>query len=486
MFLNEYDTIIDAPIPPAGWSGITSANDSIYGYFGNPPMWQVFGGGGGGAGLTTADNGLTVNPAGNVRLGGTMLDNSTQLSFDNNSSLEFLYPNGQGTVFSNDVFGTAINNGGFDYFIAIDPTGSSGFGTGVTAGITNGATLELLPTSGTLNAGSSSGNQSKSVFTPTSLQLTVTDNLSFSNAITLTPTLFSAQIPTGGFDVGTTAATMQNGNSTNAVNFYALGTLERFRFAAEGSSAGSDLFLNLANPNLVQFQSQDDQIQIGTLGTTYTIDESAETAVLSSSAGSTLTTNVSALDEVDLLFNTNATVQAGDNRFFANWTDGANTTGFVNISATLTQLDHSISGTGNARLNLNGAGNNATFSSGTTGSGATIDMSIVGTTLLTSTQNLVVFPVAVDSDVAIQTQDGATVAQNSGNILLRTGSVTSGTGAVGDIEIRLGVQGGSGSGGSIQIDATSGELIFTITRTDCTGAPSGAIANVAGVLNICP
>lgn len=52
------------------------SNDSLY-YRAPNGYWKTFGSGGGGSGgLSTADNGLTVNPAGNVQLGGTLLAGS--------------------------------------------------------------------------------------------------------------------------------------------------------------------------------------------------------------------------------------------------------------------------------------------------------------------------------------------------------------------------------------------------------------------------
>jgi hypothetical protein len=45
--------------------------------------------------------------------------------------------------------------------------------------------------------------------------------------------------------------------------------------------------------------------------------------------------------------------------------------------------------------------------------------------------------------------------------------------------------GNSGSQSSIKID-TDGELIITVSRTSCAGAPTNAVANISGVLTICP
>lgn len=39
---------------------------------------------------------------------------------------------------------------------------------------------------------------------------------------------------------------------------------------------------------------------------------------------------------------------------------------------------------------------------------------------------------------------------------------------------------------NLGIKVSNNDLIFLVTRTSCSGAPTGAIANVAGVLNICP
>src|SRR5690606_36018534 len=70
------------PIPPTGYSALTYFADSLgtYVYDWDSLAWLRVpgtGGGGGGGGLATADNGLSVNPAGNVRLGGSSLLQNT-------------------------------------------------------------------------------------------------------------------------------------------------------------------------------------------------------------------------------------------------------------------------------------------------------------------------------------------------------------------------------------------------------------------------
>src|SRR5690606_13824675 len=82
IWLKGYDNATQAPIPPTGYSALTYFADSLgtYVYDWDSLAWLRVpgtGGGGGGGGLATADNGLSVNPAGNVRLGGSSLLQNT-------------------------------------------------------------------------------------------------------------------------------------------------------------------------------------------------------------------------------------------------------------------------------------------------------------------------------------------------------------------------------------------------------------------------
>src|SRR5690606_35548053 len=75
IWLKGYDNATQAPIPPTGYSALTYFADSLgtYVYDWDSLAWlRIPGTGGSGGGLATADNGLTVNPTGNVRLGGLL------------------------------------------------------------------------------------------------------------------------------------------------------------------------------------------------------------------------------------------------------------------------------------------------------------------------------------------------------------------------------------------------------------------------------
>jgi len=89
-------------------------------------------------------------------------------------------------------------------------------------------------------------------------------------------------------------------------------------------------------------------------------------------------------------------------------------------------------------------------------------------------------------------QPGQISFGTTGQIQSNTNSVltinTQGNGALnlnstGTGTINLGRLGGSGT---INIGNTSGDIFITVNRSTCAGAPSGALANVGGVLTICP
>lgn len=45
---------------------------------------------------------------------------------------------------------------------------------------------------------------------------------------------------------------------------------------------------------------------------------------------------------------------------------------------------------------------------------------------------------------------------------------------------------GAGAAGNLTLQVNGGELFIEVNRTSCAGAPSGAVANISGVLTICP
>lgn len=93
VWLKGYDNATQAPIPPTGYSALTYFADSLgtYVYDWDSLAWLRIpgaGSGGGGGGLVTADNALSVNPAGNVQLGGPLLA-STNITGTGTQNLNF-------------------------------------------------------------------------------------------------------------------------------------------------------------------------------------------------------------------------------------------------------------------------------------------------------------------------------------------------------------------------------------------------------------
>lgn len=86
--VNVPDTL-DPTVLAVEGSIMYAEDDTVfYGRF--PSGWYPFGIGGGGGGLTTADNGLEVDPAGNVQLGGTPLIKNTEIDGDGSFNFGFL------------------------------------------------------------------------------------------------------------------------------------------------------------------------------------------------------------------------------------------------------------------------------------------------------------------------------------------------------------------------------------------------------------
>src|SRR5690606_36348572 len=100
VWLKGYDNAAQAPVPPSGYSALTYFADSLgtYVYDWDSLAWlRIPGtgsGGGGGGGLVTADNGLSVNPAGNVQLGGALLA-STNITGTGTQNITFGTPANQ-------------------------------------------------------------------------------------------------------------------------------------------------------------------------------------------------------------------------------------------------------------------------------------------------------------------------------------------------------------------------------------------------------
>jgi len=109
--------------------------------------------------------------------------------------------------------------------------------------------------------------------------------------------------------------------------------------------------------------------------------------------------------------------------------------------------------------------------------------------------------VVIDGDSFIQTHTGTSnflnilaadgvASQNNGNsIILQAGDAYtgSGNGAGGNLNINPGEKNGSGTAGNLQVNLSSGGFYIIVgLPTTCAGAPTGALANIAGVLNVCP
>jgi len=155
VWLKGYDNAPQAPIPPSGYSALTYFADSLgtYVYDWDSLAWlRIPGAGGGGsAGLTTASNGLNVNPAGNVKLGGTLTEN------------------------------TNIVGGGFTLNISS------------TSGSDNGI-FEVRPTQNRSQV-SSSSSQVTATMQDDAYSLVMTDNQTYSNTFSISPRLCVYSVP---------------------------------------------------------------------------------------------------------------------------------------------------------------------------------------------------------------------------------------------------------------------------------------------------
>lgn len=109
-------------------------SDSLYMKYGTGFWGPIGGSGSGAAGLTTADNGLTVNPAGNVQLGGSLLQNT---DITDSAPADFNVTLDQGGGLTLDVTGNNIgiqsDNGDIQQ---IAENGAINFQTITTGGIT--------------------------------------------------------------------------------------------------------------------------------------------------------------------------------------------------------------------------------------------------------------------------------------------------------------------------------------------------------------
>jgi hypothetical protein len=461
IWLDGYDNATQAPIPPAGYSGITYFGDSLGTYVYDPAAldWLRIPGAGGG-GLTGADNGNTVVGT-EVYQGGSLIQN------------------------------TSINGGGFSYSMGGAANRVSAFnafaGTTTQANIQSNSTTLSLVHNNTTTSGTAILSLNQTSATPQALLQVEGDPANLflrrdagggviENELSLSATASRLEFDDNAGAVSsieftpiTANISVVNSGGQDFTDLRTSGAFANWNLDITNGSFQGELNYNLNGwaINHVSAASESAILQLLSLSTrlnntsggdgmNLVLTGSDETGVLSSTGGSALTVDVNATTETRI-------------------TTNANTAFLTSTGATQT-----------SNLILDGDNQTANLSGQTAGAGLTVDYSVVGVTQVITAGDGIIFPQAIGTDLSVQTQDGATGTQSTGFITLRTGNVTSGTGDVGDIEIRLGAQAGAGSPGNIQIDATTGELIFTITRTDCTGAPSGAIANVSGVLNICP
>lgn len=133
----------------------------------------------------------------------------------------------------------------------------------------------------TFNAGSTSGNLSKATFTPTSLQLAVTDNFSFSNTFDLNPTSWNINIPSANFSANPSTTIWAQGSGgqstsielTHATESATLrsttGSALKFDVSsAGGADVNSSGSLDLSTPTVrVELQSGVDRVVMRNPGT---------------------------------------------------------------------------------------------------------------------------------------------------------------------------------------------------------------------------
>ncbi len=105
------------------------------------------------------------------------------------------------------------------------------------------------------------------------------------------------------------------------------------------------------------------------------------------------------------------------------------------------------------------------------------------------TQNLLFGdPQVVGGVSAIRAATGISAQPNGINFTVAAGSgLGSGNSNGGNLSLIAGTKNGTGTAGNVLINAgTGGFVIMSGLPTTCAGAPAGALANIAGVLNVCP
>jgi hypothetical protein len=124
--------------------------------------------------------------------------------------------------------------------------------------------------------------------------------------------------------------------------------------------------------------------------------------------------------------------------------------------------------------------------------GANADLTFSGTTLTVGSGSTEVFltPNGLSGDDAgnaINVFGGLRASGTGSELQLTSGQSSSGGGG----DVRIKASSGTTVNGDIILDvitgaSTDGEIIFLVSRASCAGAPTGALANIGGVLNICP
>lgn len=472
VWLKGYDNAAQAPVPPSGYSALTYFADSLgtYVYDWDSLAWLRIpgaGSGGGGGGLMTADNGLSVNPAGNVRLGGALLA-STDITGTGTQNLNFGTTtnrlNSFGVRTDNNIFlerqetATLFNRlsmgqSSSSFNVQFSDTRKSTYtfaGVNAFFDVMDNAEkvrLDLRTSSNNeiLLTSDSSSVISRFRVLPDKIRLE-SDNIYLSKSPVELDTavwFLARDFNTGAIvqrkaSGGGGGMTADNGLNVDPAGNIRIGTASLPGFVEDDGAVFSTDSLNIAGSH---FWFMPDSVQIGNFAD---LGEGPVTAYLLMKGG--LLSGHTPTSSFQL--------QPG----------GTNTMSIFWGTAPLFSF-------GSTRLRFGSA-----------------SLAPAVRFFEVANGDLLQYTSSIGSDMAFQTMDGATGTESTGDILIRTGAVTSGTGAVGNIEIRLGSQAGSGSGGTLQLDPSTGFLtIVNIPTADpCGSAPTGTVWSDSGTLKVCP
>lgn len=390
-------------------------SDSLYYKFPDGFWHPLVGGGSGGSGLTTADNGLTVNPAGNVQLGGELLDHtnitgaSFDLSFNTNS---VMLQSGAGAIITAGSSGNIDMNataGG----VLMDASDFINIQTANTLNLTSTAGTASLVGDGTVGVFSNNGD----------VVISAADELDISS---INNTVIS------GSGVGVTA-----------------------------TSGNIQLVTNVQDISLASA----DEILLGAGGGTTAINMSTVDVNLFTSAGT--------IDFTSTNFSLNGNLPSSPTTEFfrgdGTWAVPAGGGASPGGANTNVQFNNAGAFGGNASFTYNSAGQIQLSNGGEQVTVSDVGVTFASTNPLISNNSGDIFLQGANNATMTAVSGDATIFSTTGNVVLnpRQG------GGAGDILLQSSSLNGS-------------YIIMTGLPANCTGAPTGALANVGGTLTVCP